>query len=96
MILSEIDNLPLHERIYRFLLGNALIDREQTFATEYLGMSKSYLSSRRYSGHEPSVIAFTNLKSALESLQEQNMHKQTHAQLNRFIYEIDNRLCSSL
>lgn len=94
MIFSEIDRLPLHERIYRFLLGNALIDREQTYATEYLGMSKSYLSARRYSGHEPSTTAFTNLKSALEGLQERDIHKKTHEQLDLFIYEIESHLCA--
>lgn len=92
MYLSEISHLPLHEQVYRFLVGNAFIETITSYSFNYLGMSKTYASSLRYSGRNPSKWAWLTLHRKLQALLSSDISEEAKSSIEGFLLQIDEKI----
>jgi uncharacterized protein DUF6626 len=63
--LQTID-MPLHEEIYEFLRLNRMVNNRADYCREYLGKSRTYMNTLRYSNHTPSREAYEHLVQKLD------------------------------
>lgn len=77
----------LTDRIYRFLVGNALI-RSSAQYSRWMGRSRTYHNTLRQQGRSPSPEAWQNLATALSHLMERPLQRPTKTALARFIRDI--------
>ena len=88
MRLFEIANLPLHEQIFEFMRLNRIVPNRADFSRDYLGKSRSYLNTLKYTKHHPSIEAWLRLSEGIGSLLEADLHRDTKIQLQEYRLEI--------
>lgn len=77
----------LHERIYRFLLGNALVGNAGQFS-RLMHRHRTYFSTLRRAGRQPSRECWDYLSDHLRDLLARQLQPGTRDAISQFLDEI--------
>jgi len=64
-MIIKTEGMALHEQIFETLRANYFLNDAADFSRR-MGRSRTYLSTLRYNGHEPSAEAYASLHSYLK------------------------------
>ncbi|WP_417784406.1 DUF6626 family protein [Terasakiella pusilla] len=85
----EIENLPIHEQVYEFLRSNRIVHNAADFCREYLGKSRSYMNTLKYTQHSPSPDAYRQLSERIGMLLAEEYKSETKDELKYLQEQID-------
>ncbi len=87
-MLIQTQDLPLIEAIFEFLRSNAFIN-DGADLSRRMGKSRSYLSTIRYNGHDPSPESYRNLSMFLHECKKGCSDESLNRWLEYYTIQID-------